>query len=202
MARKKPASSPAPRPATRPAFSETRIVEAPASEPQALPDWFLKGTPKVPNAILFDRRLSATARVVASFLYQTCRPGSGEASGDQKEMARRLGLSRPRLTRALDELWKHRVIYDQVRMRLAGGGYYLVYFLQRYPVETLREAVRPRLVETRTQEPKAKAPSAKKRPAPAPSGSGCGECHGGWIYRDGREGGVDRCPTCRPGSRK
>ncbi len=198
MARKKKADLPEGRSAVRPPFDKTRIIEAPASKPLPLPDWFIKGTPKVPNAVLFDSRLTFKARMVAALLYQTCRPGTGEASGDQTEMARRLGLNKETLILALDELWGHRVIYDQVRMRRAGGGYYLVYFLQRYPVETLREATRPRLVDTRTHAPK---PSpAKKRLAavPAPSALGCGKCLVGWLGVESGQG-VRPCPTCRPG---
>ena len=150
-----------------------------------------------PRAVAYRTDVKPNARLVALWLYDHLAPGTNVANGSQELIAEELGISFSTVLRALDELWKHRIITKIERINKKGGGFYLCYGMQMFPSDSPRVNNRPRKkrvkqpnqhtnldkntqsVETETQQPKQSEP--------------CAKCYGsGWERLPNRQG-VRRC---------
>ncbi len=140
----------------------------------------------LPRAVFYCQDLKPTTRLVAGWLYDHMKPGTHTATGGQDKIAQELGISRPTVLSALDELWAKHVIMKVERHQKKGGGYYLSYEMRVFLDEKPRKINRPKLKLPKV----AKKKVVKPIPSVDPK---CPKCNGtGWAYVDGAPG-VQRC---------
>jgi hypothetical protein len=147
-----------------------------------------------PRAVAYRTDVKPTARLVAMWLYDHLQPGTNLANGTQGLIAEELGLCLNTVLKALDELWKHRIITKIERMNKQGGGFYLCYGMQMFPTDSPRVSNRPRKQRVKQFGQHKKAQNVKSNPQQiAQAEQSCTKCLGsGWERLPERQG-VRRC---------
>jgi hypothetical protein len=147
-----------------------------------------------PRAVAYRTDVKPTARLVAMWLYDHLQPGTNLANGTQELIAEELGLGFCTVLRALDELWKHRIITKIERMNKKGGGYYLCYGMQMFPSDSPRVSNRPRKQRVKQSNQHKNAQGVKtKAQQPTQQEQSCPKCYGTGWERLPELNGVRRC---------
>lgn len=147
-----------------------------------------------PRVVAYRTDLKPTSRLVAMWLYDHLQPGTNLANGSQELIAEELGLGFRTVLRALDELWKRRIITKIERMNKKGGGFYLCYGMQMFPTDSPRVSNRPRKERVKQSNQRKKAQDVKSNSQqPDQAEQSCTKCLGsGWERLPERKG-VRRC---------
>lgn len=151
-----------------------------------------------PRAVAYRTDLKPTSRLVAMWLYDHLQPGTNLANGSQELIAEELGLGFCTVLRALDELWKRRIITKIERMNKKGGGFYLCYGMQMFPTDSPRVSNRPRKERVKQSNQRKKAQDVKSnQQQPNQAEQSCTKCLGsGWERLPERQG-VRRCDCAK-----
>lgn len=136
----------------------------------------------LPRVVFYRSDLKPTTRLVAGWLYDHLKPGTHTATGSQKTIAEELGLTKPTVIKALDELWKNHIIMSTTHQSREGGGYFLTYEMRVFPQGEERKRHRPRVKKAGNNKV-AKASKAADQPQVA--SAVCPKCRGtGWEYNN------------------
>lgn len=151
-----------------------------------------------PRAVAYRTDLTLSARMVALWLYDHLAPGTNVANGSQDLIGEELGLCLNTVLKALDELWKNRIITKIERKNKKGGGFYLCYGMQMFPSDSPRVNNRPRKQRVKqlnqhTNQDKKERNVKSNTQEIKKADENCSKCYGsGWEFLPKRQG-ARRC---------
>lgn len=157
------------------------------------------GDARLPRPVLYHEHLKPTARIVAEWLYDHCKPGTLVATGSHEKIAQDLHLSKPTIIKGITELRKYRIIMTVQQHINKRGVVFNSYALRDYgPADAKAVSKAIKLVK-----PHNPAQGLKKRlkkgeiPIYENAPVKCTTCNDTkWVTVPGTRS-VDRCPDCK-----
>ena len=161
------------------------------------------GLTYVPRQVLYHKKLSGNARIVAAFLYDHQRPGGNEATGRYEFIAEEMNLSRMTVVTAIKELIANHIVMGVEKVISGSGGYFNMYKMRTYDLPKLRDASKVLSMEKRLNKSEKVAKDIAKKIEKGLLGNdnappvACDVCGGtGWEFN--REIRASRpCSKCR-----